>query len=70
MKTLNKRNNKIRLYVSIIVMLALGLMFINTIYADNFTADFETGDLTGWTKTGDAFDFQPTKADNPTARDR
>lgn len=70
MKTLNKRDNKIRLYVSIIVMLALGLMFINTTYADNFAADFETGDLTGWTKTGDAFDFQPTKGDNPTARNR
>jgi hypothetical protein len=70
MKTLNERDNKMCLYVSIIVMLAFGLMFVNTIFADNFTADFETGDLTGWTNTGDAFDFQPTKGDNPTARDR
>lgn len=70
MKPLNKRDNKMRLSVSIIVILAWGLMFINTISADNFTADFETGDLTGWTKTGDAFDFQPTKGDNPTARNR
>ncbi len=34
------------------------------------TWDFETGDLRGWTKTGDAFNFQPTYGDNPTARHR
>ncbi len=34
------------------------------------TCDFETGDLRGWTKTGDAFNFQPTYGDNPTARHR
>lgn len=34
------------------------------------TWDFETGDLRGWTKTGDAFNFQPTFGDNPTARHR
>jgi hypothetical protein len=34
------------------------------------TFDFETGDLRGWTKTGDAFNFQPTYGDNPTARNR
>jgi hypothetical protein len=34
------------------------------------TLDFETGDLRGWTKTGDAFNFQPTYGDNPTARNR
>lgn len=32
--------------------------------------DFETGDLRGWHKTGDAFDFQPTLGDNPSARNR
>jgi hypothetical protein len=34
------------------------------------TWDFETGDLRGWTKTGTAFDAQPTFGDNPTARGR
>ncbi len=37
-------------------------MFLNS--------DFEAGDLTNWTPSGDAFDFQPTKGDNPTARRR
>jgi hypothetical protein len=36
----------------------------------NFTLDFETGDLRGWTKKGNAFDYQPTLGDNPTARHR
>ena len=35
-----------------------------------FTLDFETGNLTGWTKTGTVFDYQPTLGDNPTARRR
>ena len=33
-------------------------------------SDFEKGDLTNWTATGDAFDFQPTRDDNPTVRRR
>jgi beta-lactam-binding protein with PASTA domain len=33
-----------------------------------FTMDFETGDLRGWEKAGDAFDYQPTLGDNLTAR--
>jgi hypothetical protein len=36
----------------------------------SFTLDFETGDLGGWTRSGTAFDFQPTLGDNPTARHR
>jgi len=39
-----------------------GLLFPNS--------DFEHGDLTNWTGSGDAFHFQPTKGDNPTARHR
>ena len=35
-----------------------------------FTLDFETGDLRGWTRTGNAFNYQPTLGDNPTARHR
>lgn len=33
-------------------------------------SDFETGTLTGWTATGDAFTVQPTKGDNPASRNR
>jgi hypothetical protein len=32
------------------------------------TWDFESGDLRGWSKTGNAFDTQPTYGDNSTAR--
>jgi hypothetical protein len=34
------------------------------------TWDFESGDLRGWTANGDAFQYQPTYGDNPTARHR
>lgn len=34
------------------------------------TWDFEDPDLPGWTKRGNAFDYQPTYGDNPTARHR
>lgn len=34
------------------------------------TWNFETGNLSGWTKTDAAFDKQPTYGDNPTARHR
>ncbi|MFH1732463.1 MAG: hypothetical protein ABIF82_12550 [Planctomycetota bacterium] len=33
-------------------------------------SDFEKGDLTNWTAEGDAFEVQPTKGDNPGARNR
>lgn len=36
----------------------------------DITWDFETGDLSGWTKTGNVFNSQPTYGDNPTARHR
>ena len=32
------------------------------------TWDFETGDLRGWASSGTAFAFQPTRGDNPRAR--
>ena len=32
------------------------------------TWDFETGDLRGWTPSGAAFAFQPTRGDNPRSR--
>jgi TolB-like protein len=40
------------------------------IFESKITWDFETGDLRGWTSTGEAFVFQPTYRDNPTARRR
>ena len=49
------------------------LMSINLVQARSFNNDFETGDLTDWkmddTKNN-AFEFQPTWGDNPTARNR
>jgi len=36
----------------------------------DFTPDFEEGNLRGWTQTGDAFRYQPTLGNNPTARRR
>lgn len=33
-------------------------------------SDFESGTLEGWTQKGEAFQFQPTKGDNPQARGR
>jgi hypothetical protein len=53
----------------LIVFLAL-LVFGNPAFAQNFTMDFEQGNLKGWQKTGNAFDYQPTRDDNPTARHR
>ncbi|MBI4772610.1 MAG: hypothetical protein HY788_00280 [Deltaproteobacteria bacterium] len=43
---------------------------IQTEEATETTWDFETGDLSGWEQTGDAFLSQPTYGDNPTARHR
>ena len=40
----------------------VGAMFSSSKCRSTF--DFETGDLVGWTKTGTAFDFQPTYGDN------
>ena len=52
-------------------ILAIVFVFhVSPAFARAFNNDFETGDLTDWEKTGDAFDFQPTYGDNPTARNR
>ena len=58
---------------SLMIPVVLAILFIlpvNLVVARTFNNDFETGDLTDWEKTGDAFDFQPTWGDNPTARNR
>ena len=53
------------------VLLILLVLPVNFASARAFNNDFETGDLTDWEeKTGEAFDFQPTWGDNPTARNR
>jgi ankyrin repeat protein len=39
-------------------------------FKEMITWDFETGDLKGWETEGDAFIYQPTYGDNPTARRR
>ncbi len=64
--------NKYVLSLLILCFLAIFvIMSVDTAFARTFNNDFETGDLTDWEeKTGDAFDFQPTWGDNPTARDR
>ena len=49
------------------------MISVSFVYAGikaTFNYGFETGDLTDWVKTGNAFDFQPTWGDNPTARNR
>lgn len=49
---------------------SLRIRIATPIQQRQITWDFETGDLRGWRKTGNAFDFQPTLGDNPSARDR
>ena len=49
---------------------AVFLMSINLAQARSFNNDFETGDLTDWKMDdteNNAFEFQPTWGDNPTA---
>ena len=58
-------------FIIISFLVILNFVLINFVSARAFNNDFETGDLTDWEeKTGDAFDFQPTWGDNPTARNR
>ena len=45
-------------------------MATNPTFATTFNYGFETGDLTDWEAEGEAFEFQPTWGDNPTARNR
>ena len=63
-----------KMFFSVMIPSVLAILFVllvNLAFARSFNNDFETGDLTDWEeKTGDAFDFQPTWGDNPTARDR
>lgn len=60
----------VRLGFAIVGGLLLGGYSVLQTSADDFTTDFEAGYLRGWTRTGTAFDAQPTLGDNPTARSR
>ena len=60
-------------FFALMILALFVILFVFTVDltdAKTFNNDFETGDLTDWEKTGDAFDFQPTWGDNPTARNR
>ncbi len=47
--------------------------YSDAVYGDELlfhNSDFESGNLNGWTAAGDAFAVQPTRGDNPAARNR
>ena len=71
LETESRFNTKYNLYL---VIMACLFFFFTTpcVLAQpvNFTLDFETGDLRGWEKTGDTFNYQPTLGDNPIAGNR
>ena len=55
------------------LLLLLCCFTVHAAHADELlfpNSDFESGTLTGWTAEGEAFQVQPTKGDNPTARNR
>ncbi len=62
-----------KIFISLMIPSVLLMLFVlpvNLASARAFNNDFETGDLTDWEADGEAFDFQPTWGDNPTARNR
>lgn len=60
------------LYCLARLTLAACLLSVPAAFAQTtgFSLDFEEGSLRGWQRSGNAFDFQPTRGDNPTARHR
>jgi hypothetical protein len=63
------RSKKALYFLIIFFIFSLDIQYLHA-QPMNFTLDFEEGNLRGWTKTGNAFDHQPTLGDNPTARNR
>jgi len=62
---------KLYIFLSLYLMLIYPLISQTHGTIPKFNGDFETGDLTGWKIVeGNAWDFQPTFGDNPTARNR
>ena len=62
-----------RVFSGLLTLCCISVISVSFVHAgikSTFNYGFETGDLTDWVKTGNAFDFQPTWGDNPTARNR
>lgn len=62
-----------RVFSGLLTLCCVSMISVSLVHAGikaTFNYGFETGDLTDWVKTGNAFDFQPTWGDNPTARNR
>lgn len=71
-KSFNRLTLRVAHWHRILAVWFVLLLYTPCIWAQsvNFTLDFETGDMRGWIPTGDAFYYQPTLGDNPTARHR
>ncbi len=57
-----------KIMTTLFLLLTMGTALANQALFDN--SDFEKGDLSNWTVEGKAFKNQPTKGDNPKARNR
>lgn len=71
-KNINNRLKLAKIWLPLIIILFGVIFYVSCVHGQTikFTLDFETKDLKGWKKTGNAFNYQPTLGDNPTARNR
>lgn len=70
MKVTLKDGRSVEVQVSAEEIASISFEQLGTAAIGGTTWNFESGDLRGWEATGDAFSFQPTYGDNPTARHR